>query len=55
MTAPYCAICRRHVDMGQRHVEIDAETLAEDAPEQEHYIMHTRCWDHVASGWGRSG
>jgi hypothetical protein len=41
--------------MAERHVEIDAETLGGAAPEQEHYIMHVRCWDSVAAGWGVPG
>jgi hypothetical protein len=55
MTEPYCAVCRHHVDMAERHVEVEAETLAEDAPEQEAYVFHLRCWDSVAAGWGRAG
>lgn len=53
MNHTYCAICRNHVPMDQRHVEIEAEALGEDVPEQERYVMHLDCWDSVASGWGR--
>jgi len=53
MNNHYCAICRNPVDMGSRHVEIEAETVGEDAPEQESYVMHLSCWDSLSSGWGR--
>lgn len=49
----YCAICRKPVDMGARHVEIEAETLGEDVPETEAYVLHLDCWDSVGAGWGR--
>jgi len=39
--------------MGQRHVEVDSETLAEDVPEQEEYVFHLDCWDSLSAGWGR--
>ena len=48
-----CAICREVVAMDQRHVEIEAATVAEDAPEEEYYVLHLSCWDSVGSGWGR--
>jgi len=48
-----CAICREHVAMDQRHVEIEAATLGEDRPELEDYVLHLACWDSVGSGWGR--
>jgi len=51
MTGYYCAICRRTVSMDQRHVEIEAETVAEDAPELESYLAHTDCWRSVSEGW----
>lgn len=53
MSEPFCGICRRQVDMGARHVEIEAETLGEDIPEEESYVMHLSCWDSTSSGWGR--
>lgn len=49
----YCAVCRQPVDMASRHVELEAETVTEDAPEREAYLFHLSCWDSVASGWGR--
>lgn len=53
MNKAYCAICRNPVDRSQRHTEVDAETVGEDAPEHESYLFHLSCWDSVSSGWGR--
>ncbi len=35
----YCAVCRQTVDMASRHVELEAETVGEDAPEEESYLV----------------
>lgn len=53
MSEPYCGICREYVAMDQRHVEVDAETLGEDVPEEEFYVFHLDCWDSLSAGWGR--
>jgi hypothetical protein len=53
MNRHYCAICRDTIDMSTRHVEVEAETLGEDAPEYESYLFHLSCWDSIASGWGQ--
>lgn len=53
MNDSYCAVCRNHVDRSQRHVEVEAETVAEDVPEQEFYLFHLSCWDSISSGWGK--
>lgn len=53
MTEPTCGICRQYVDMSQRHVEVDAETVAEDVPEEDYYVFHLACWDSLSAGWGR--
>ena len=45
----YCGICREYVPMDQRHVEISAETIAEDVPEQESYVLHLDCWDSLSA------
>jgi len=37
--------------MASRHVELEAETVGEDAPEQESYLFHLPCWNSVTEGW----
>lgn len=49
----HCAICREYVPQDQRHVRVSAETVVEDRPEEEFYLLHLSCWDSLSAGWGQ--
>jgi len=52
MTTLYCAICGGRFQPDTDHVEIDAERVMMEYPnEKEMFVMHTDCWDRLTGGW----
>ncbi len=44
MTAPYCAVCRNHVDPGSSHTRVTVEKVRpDDRNDETVYYLHDNC------------